>query len=1018
MIVELPNKETVEFPDDISTEQVEKILAQQFPKPEYFTTEELGKARIKPYGLGTIPELGLRALEGAFLAPSALYHGFWEASRQFGKGMAGEKPEYPLQPIEEFAKQAIGPLMSAIRPLGVPPPELVTPSKIAGIEGLAGLPLDILADPLLPVMFGKSVMEKIGRRGIPEAAGLISKYFREPIAPTTFPTIEELREPRTVIPGVGIRANLPMVVEEPKPLPKPLFEFKMYGKKVVGPREIMGADLTESRIGRAVNVEVAAGQGEEKIFKVIAKTDPEKVYTELGITGNTELGTLDVNKLKINGRGIEPTFKIIKPSPESQAFVDNLIKQGKAHSFEREKLIEQLERPANLEINPIKGLFEHVYKSLEKYAKENNYKVIRTNAFGDDLEKLKELGYNFISGEEINKTTPYLLTKRMEQHTNFIPDFSQRLKTLKISQEIGFLNAQKASEINDMALRRSMLFDVSPKKEYTFFDKLGNQLNKFKNIDEAENFVKGIKITPTDYWITQQAAFRRAETLYRKTIENVAAKNIDEAVKYPTAFKPEIIAPTYRKFIKPEKKPIVEITEPLEPVAKRYKITDNFGNVFYTSDKLIKGEMISGTTYVQKVEEISKPVVEAVVKLPEPEIKMDAAIESINNVFDTGTGEIVALGNKVIPIRESLFNVLKSIKEIPNDFYERIVTAKGWLKTPQQFFEQQSDKRVKEVFYRRIKFAEKNNVVELENLKKETNQLRKSLNLNNKNFNRIGTYAIAQDENGLKTLQIMKKEIPILTNSEIQFYNFIRSKYEEFFNRINQAREFVGIKPIDYRGDYFTFFRNYDELEKLGYHITDGSLTENINKFVHKTSTVFMHEKIRKGGIIPLETNAFDVFSAYATRALEHIHMTPAIGINRALLKDMLVDGEMFSVKDNAPRFYVWMNKWLDDIAGQRAITEIPHFLERMMNALNRNIVYSMLGFNIRSALIQPSALVHTLTEIGPKYLMRGIFDWLKSPMLSKAMRKSNVLKPREYEQSVAEAFKMVKEPGLFTKFL
>lgn len=925
MIVQLPNNETAEFPDSMSPEEIEKILAQQFPKePERrgIVSKAAELALQRPFELLTSPL-------------SAAYHGFWKGSEEFGKLMTGEKPS-----IERIGEEIQRVISAPYRPLEEKYPEFTTPSKIAGVSGLGAIPIDIALDPLLPVMFGKNITERMGRMAAPE--GLISKYFREPYA-GKLPTLPELMPESVQAPIIPpevpspptwrMGQNLPMVVEKPKPLPKSLFEFDVsLGRKKINPETLMGKDLAENRIGKPLKVEVGIGQeANEKIFKLVDKSN--KTYAELGLKADEANKTLEISWLNIDAGSIP-------------------VEMRRAYR-------------TGMEVKPIKGLNQLIHSNLELYARENNYNIIGVSPAAGNGDRLRYMGYLDIPADKVGEL-PYTMFKRVEQRVNFVPDFNQKLKTLKIAEDIGFLNAQKASEINDMAVRRSMFFDVSKEKEYVFFNKTGDEINKFKNIDEAENFVKNIKITPSDYWITQQAEFKRAEVLYRKTVENTATKNIEETMKYPKAFEKEVIEPTYKKFVQ----------EPLP---------------------------------------VKKPSVVTVTKETK---KVDEAINSINSVFDTGTGEIVALGNKVIPIRESLFNVLKSIKEVPNDFYERIITAKGWLKNPQQFFEQQPDKRIKEVFYRRIKEAEKNMTVEVINLKSEIKQTTKSLNLNNKNFDRIGTFAIAQDENGLRTLQVMKKEIPTLTENETQFYNFIRSKYEEFFNRINEAREFVGIKPIDYRGDYFTFFRNYDELEKLGYHITDGSLAEHINRFVHKSSTVFMHEKMRKGGIIPLETNALDVFSRYATKSVEHIHMTPAVGINRALLKDMVVDSKNFSIKDNAPRFYTWMNKWLDDIAGQRATTELPHFLERTMNALNRNIVFSMLSYNIRSALIQPSALVSSFTELGPKYLMEGIINYLKSPKMSEVMKKSKVLLPRQYDESVVEAFKMVKEPGLFTKFI
>src|SRR3972149_503026 len=101
MIVELPNGETAEFPDEMSTEQVEAVLAKQFPRERGIVSKAAELALQRPFEVLTSPL-------------SAAYHGFWKGSEEFGKLMGGEEPSAgrileeiqnvisaPYRPLEE-----------------------------------------------------------------------------------------------------------------------------------------------------------------------------------------------------------------------------------------------------------------------------------------------------------------------------------------------------------------------------------------------------------------------------------------------------------------------------------------------------------------------------------------------------------------------------------------------------------------------------------------------------------------------------------------------------------------------------------------------------------------------------------------------------------------------------------------------------------------------------------------------------------------------------------------------------
>ena len=311
MIVELPGGQTAEFPDEMPIEEIEKVLAQQFPKEP----EERGI-------VSKAAELVLQRPFEILTSPlSAAYHGFWKGSEEFGKLMESALYEPTLtslitekRPEKPDFSKILGEIQNVIsapyRPLEERYPEFITPSKIAGVSGLGAIPMDIALDPLLPVMFGKNIAGRIGRMAEPES--LISKYFREPVMPRTLPGIEELMEPKPTpiippevpSPPTWRMGQVPMVIEKPKPLPKSLFEFDVsLSRKKISPETLMGKSLAEGKIGKPLNVEVGIGQeANEKIFRLVDKSG--KTYAELGLKADEANKVLEVSWLNIDAGGI------------------------------------------------------------------------------------------------------------------------------------------------------------------------------------------------------------------------------------------------------------------------------------------------------------------------------------------------------------------------------------------------------------------------------------------------------------------------------------------------------------------------------------------------------------------------------------------------------------------------------------------------------------------------------------------------------------------------------------------
>jgi len=335
---------------------------------------------------------------------------------------------------------------------------------------------------------------------------------------------------------------------------------------------------------------------------------------------------------------------------------------------------------------------------------------------------------------------------------------------------------------------------------------------------------------------------------------------------------------------------------------------------------------------------------------------------------------------------------IKDIRDLPPK------KIKYWIENPIRIFEDYPI--LKKLLYDPIKAAEKGHYEELDSVR---NLIRRFKKMPNVSAKRLGIYAIAQQRDGKAVLEAMGiKEIPKLTPQEMEIYNQTRDILQETFNRINRARELAGLDPIPEVENYFTFVRNLKTLEQLGHSV----LTESDMKFLerHLNATPFKYATPRKGVKAAVELNFFDVFENYMNTALRHIYKSPVIAKGRLLLSEIdLPTGEKVNLKEQAPILSDYIERWLDYNAGQRIPTHVPEWLNRAAYRLSRNIGMAILGYNVRSALIQPTALRNSYIELGTKFLLDGIVDNAKPQKRNFAMKASNVLKGRMFDVQLAD---------------
>lgn len=255
------------------------------------------------------------------------------------------------------------------------------------------------------------------------------------------------------------------------------------------------------------------------------------------------------------------------------------------------------------------------------------------------------------------------------------------------------------------------------------------------------------------------------------------------------------------------------------------------------------------------------------------------------------------------------------------------------------------------------------------NLKEEASRdvknLTDKLGLNEKNYEKIGAYAVLQQEGGLEKLLetgITQEEIDALqlTEPEMQAYTLMREKLDAMLPAIKEVMRVVYNKDVDAVKDYFPFLTDHDAMKDFEIQdmVGDGLPTIGKKKNVEKGFTVS-----RTGGRQKIRIDALGVF-------LKHVD-------NAAYLVEMGGDIKALGDVATAKEY----GEAVGDI-GQEMVVEWIGLLARKGNSQNRveaidvfrrNTGFAVLGFKLSSIFIQPTALMDGAALVGGGYVARGV---------------------------------------------
>lgn len=252
-----------------------------------------------------------------------------------------------------------------------------------------------------------------------------------------------------------------------------------------------------------------------------------------------------------------------------------------------------------------------------------------------------------------------------------------------------------------------------------------------------------------------------------------------------------------------------------------------------------------------------------------------------------------------------------------------------------------------------------------EDATREVKNLTDKLDLDEKNFEKIGAWAVLQQEGGEKKLLdtgYTQKEIDglVLSPAETKMYNLMRTKLDEMLPAIQDIMRIVYNKNVEGVSDYFPFMTDWEKAEAL--EIQD-QIGDAVPQFGKKKNVERGFTKSRTGGKQKVRIDALNVFLKHVDNAAYLVEM----GQHIKQLGDVAASEEYGRMAGQIGQEMVV--DWVDTLARKGNVPgRIP-----ALDAMRRNLGFAVLGFKLSSILIQPTSLADGASLIGGSYVARGM---------------------------------------------
>jgi len=494
---------------------------------------------------------------------------------------------------------------------------------------------------------------------------------------------------------------------------------------------------------------------------------------------------------------------------------------------------------------------------------------------------------------------------------------------------------------------------------------------------------KHFRKSHVDYWVFKKP-FKKGGK-YKHPVESPLSKIVDIVRNEKGAIEIERLNPEMQERLRKVIADSLKVGKPVKEYMKDLGYDEKTASTFDKASELFKEK--------RPIEELDKKVI--------------TPMEEGVNVSSRKSRKVRGIEVNYLPVFYEELKTLMKSKELQ----ERTGVGE-YFRNPIRAF-REAGSGLKKMIYEPYVNAEKLVVRDLKAKETTIKALRKGIS--RRSAKRIWKYAMAQQTGGPEIMAKMKiKKIPeSLTPKEMKAYEGLRAEYDILFDRLNNVRTSIGKNPIRKVGDYFTFMSALSMLEKLG--IKTNLILDRPSvirdRYTQFKATPFRFARARaKAGMAPVVTDPFVIYSRYANSAIRHLHISPIVakvGELRRVFK--LEDGSNWKLgaSNQKPRLDKFLLDWSNFLAGQTEF-KLPPRIERALGMINRNLTYSVLGANARSALIQISASKNTFVEIGATHTAKGWVSSLRPGAEARILKKSN-LEQRVYDAVVGDAMAALK---------
>ena len=272
----------------------------------------------------------------------------------------------------------------------------------------------------------------------------------------------------------------------------------------------------------------------------------------------------------------------------------------------------------------------------------------------------------------------------------------------------------------------------------------------------------------------------------------------------------------------------------------------------------------------------------------------------------------------------------------------------------------------------------------------------------------LGMYAAVKDTKGMAGyLKAKKVDISAVmkrvanNDRAMEAYALGRKYFNEMWTDINATRIKLGLEPIPFRPDYFTFIRmneelnaNFSDMLTAKLSVIEGAFQSVQEALGNRRDQVARFQFTeRKEGPKPIDLEYARVFQQYTRIASRHMHLSPTIMAVAELTGPMYIDtkngeapkavGLRSAGADGMDNMIDQLNRWKSVLAGNPSRAEfgagLPPGINKIIGRLTTNVATYTMGYANMTFVIQPTANYITALSIGPQYIYKnGFGGWAK----------------------------------------